>query len=384
MGFGTDAASLRIGFVLQTTSTFMEMHGAVTVKHVVMGYNGSKLKAANRTSLVGGESRFRARNMGRKLLLLAADQAGIPVAGLIEFHQGTDNVGNLTGQAAGVAVCVAVIVKHMGKFTVPNRAVHTDMPVILVIRRPFFYEFVLMLSLGLQNPIAIGTDLICFLGGFRAGIVFLLILLIATKLTSIVMGLLVMFQGLAKGMFRCGSCSADGTLQRMASRGSLGRCAIGVVSHRNLFLRGSAATITNDGFTACRLAGSFLQNLGSIPTVGGRFFLTADRTNMGVAGTALVAPTTVGMLVRYGNSFRFLRAASGTLHGLGTGIFTSRRLGDSAIIPGMGILLLLSANGALAFVFAVINLDAIAKAVLAGYRHRSAADVAVDAQTGCT
>ena len=63
MGFGTDAASLRIGFVLQTTSTFMEMHGAVTVKHVVMGYSGGKLKVANRTSLVGGDSRFRARNM---------------------------------------------------------------------------------------------------------------------------------------------------------------------------------------------------------------------------------------------------------------------------------------------------------------------------------
>ena len=111
---------------------------------------------------------------------------------------------------AGIAVAIAVIVKHMGSGAVLLVAVAAGMPVAGLIGGPFFPEAVDMVTPWLQYPLTDGAYLIRSLGSFWTGGVGSLPCFVSADFAAVEMPVFIMDPVCAVGVVLCQNIAAIG------------------------------------------------------------------------------------------------------------------------------------------------------------------------------
>ena len=306
------------------------------------------------------------------------------MTGGIGLHNGAGNMRGLAGKAAVVTVGIAGVVENMGSCDIGSGAVHTFVPVVQFVGGPLGFEFVDMGALGFQNSVTYGTNLVGLLGGFGAGDMLSLVLLVAANFAGEVVHLLVVFHVIAEGVVGGGGSGADGAYQSVLGLGYFCGSVVGVVGQANVHFCGSAAVFTHDLLAAGLLAGCLFQDLGGVPSVVGGFFCAAERAGVVMTFNAVAGPGAISVVAVCGDGLCLFSAAGSTLDDLGAGVLTGGCLGHSAFVPSVGGLDGFAADGAGALVIGVIYLAGSAEAVIATHGNGGAADAAVDGQAGGT
>ena len=354
----------------------MAVECALLVEYMVMGQYRLHLEAAGGAGLWGGDGGCRSGGVGGKPNLFAAVVTGVPVIGAIGGPILPGGVVGYADHAAGGAVGVAGIIKNMGCGTVLYVAVAAGMPVPGLIHGPVFGKAVDMGTLGLQDPVADGADLVRSFRSFGAGDVGSLLDLVAAACTAAAMPVFVMRPATAVLVVFCQHLAAISTGALMLRCIHEDAFVIGVLRNGDRFHFCKGAAGTGALAFACLLAGGSFNDSTAVPGVVCGFLFGADGAGAAVLGVAGLSPGAVLVVAADGDGIVLGGRAGCTGQPLCAGVLAGGSLDHRTAVPGVTGSHLHTADGTGAFVAAVIHLGCAAVGMLAGYGDVSAAETA--------